>query len=438
MRAFLRVTQWWLVEGARIRAGRTRSRNRSPLPRTSCRILRIRLSCPAHVCRFMNVRQFSALDAAFRVDTLRPDRRIDRQRASRKMHALTVSIISFFLMTPIASGWLGVYLSPDAKEAVVAEVIPGTPAAKAGLVSGDVLIAVGSAKTPTRDTFVAEMKKMQPGARVKIMLRRGKRERMVVVRLGERPEDQGAGAGVGEPPEPRKSVRKPAPVRAAKPTSAPVAETEPGVQGAAASGTKGYLGIRVREGDGGLLVDRVLEGGPSAKSGLKQGDVLQVIGDQRIRSVEDLDGVLLKIVPGRKVAVGVARKGVTKSLMVEVGRRPEKGRDASGASADQAEVQPTGGGVAEEASPEAVPSEANPPRGPVRPAPRALPDVAPKLPQTPATRPAVTDKPLPVNKPGSATGGRASESNLQNELEGLRKELKELRRLLEQLRRGGR
>lgn len=365
------------------------------------------------------------------------------------MHALTASLFSLFLMAPLASGWLGVYLSQDSNEAVVAEVIPGTPAANAGLLSGDVLLAVGDAKTPTRDKFTAEIQKLKPGTRVKIKLRRNKREQVVVVRLGERPKASGAGAvaDVVEHAQPRKPARNPKPARVAKPTSsAPIVEIAPRRQGSVASKEKGYLGISIREGDGGLVIDRILEGGPSAESGLMKGDVLQVIGDYRIRSLDDLDVALKKIHPGRKVTVGVIGKDAKKSLMIKVGRRPGTGRIAIDKPVAiieileeprrQVEVKPARGhGI------EIVPSEAKPGRRVTRPGRRAPVGTAGPTgpgriarPAQPA-RPAVTDYPLRPSNPSRGSGARGGEYNLQRELKELRQELKDLRRLLEQLRR---
>ncbi|MGK0264676.1 MAG: membrane-associated protease RseP (regulator of RpoE activity), partial [Planctomycetota bacterium] len=266
------------------------------------------------------------------------------------MHALTASLLSLFLIAPLASGWLGVYLSQDSKEAVVSEVIPGTPAAKAGLESGDIMLAVGDTLTPTRETFMVAIQSQKSGTRVNIKLRRDNRERVVVVRLGDRPENIGAGAGTAvEPAQPR--LPKPTPV--AKPTrSAPAVETAPRGQDAVVRTQKGYLGISVREGDGGLVVDRILEGGPSAKSGLEQGDVLKSIGDQRIRSLDDLDGALKKIHPGQKVSLGVVSKDAKKSLVITVGRRPSQGRIAIDGPVEVIEISRLGAESIEEVKPE--------------------------------------------------------------------------------------
>ncbi len=236
------------------------------------------------------------------------------------MHALFACFLSLLLVAPTASGWLGVYLSTDAEQAVVSEVIPGTPAAKAGLKSGDVFLAVGETRTLSRDKFVAAVQKHEVGARVKIKLRRLKQELVVYVQLGERPDSSGAGAvAVVEESAAtvvRQSARQPMPL-----PSTPIAEVAPQAMESTVDSEKGYLGIAVGQGDGGMRIDRVLASGPGDKAGLRSGDVLQSIGDQRIRTLEDLDRVLKKVSPGRKVSVRVVRGDLQESLIVKFGRQ---------------------------------------------------------------------------------------------------------------------
>lgn len=378
------------------------------------------------------------------------------------MHALAASLLSFLLLTPLANGWLGVYLATDGEQAVVTEVIPGTPAQKAGLKSGDVLLAVGDTATPTRDKFIAEIQGKAPGDRVKIKLRRGDRERVVVVRLGERPEIVGAGAEQPPaPPAPPAGATAPA-------RSAPAVEigqaVEIGrtgeVQGqAVASDEKGYLGVSVRESQDGLTIDRILEGGPCAKSGLTKGDVLQSIGDRRVRSLDDLDVAMKKVHPGTKVAMGVVSGNAKKSLMITVGRRPGSGRATIARAIETVELtdvteaesrEPVEAVVVEEQVEEVVveevATEARPERAArvIRPGRRAQ---AGGRDQGAAGEAAVPPRPAgprqatrPVRPSRAARArseaGPAGDYNLQKELRELRKELKELRKLLEEMRGG--
>lgn len=323
------------------------------------------------------------------------------------MHALIASLLSLLLVAPSAGGWLGVYLSTDNTKAVVSEVIPGTPAAKAGLRSGDVLLAVGDTRTPTREKFVAEVQKNDAGARVKIKVRRLKQELMVDVQLGDRPKSSGAGTvkAVEEPAAPivRQSVRKPRPA-----PSTPIAEVAPKALESALDGERGYLGIAVGQGDNGVLIERVLANGPSAKVGLRSGDVLQSIGDDRIRSLADLDRVLAKVRPGLKVPVGVVSGDLHKSLIVKFGRRPavdsKSSADAVTDSAKQAKVV----GIDNPVDSSQLSRSASGAR-------RSPPGTAERA---------------------RSTAKSAQKDSFAQELKGLRKELQELRKMLEEIRRG--
>ena len=368
------------------------------------------------------------------------------------MHALAASLLSLFLLSPLASGWLGVYLSTESKEAVVAEVIPGTPAEKAGLKSGDVLLAVGDTATPTREQFIAAIKNEQSGSRVKIKVLRDQRERVVVVRLGERPENPGAGGEAPPAPHappaqggaPGVEIGRVAPLRemaeAVEETVAEAAVVAEAVPQGVANKERGYLGISVREADAGLVIDRILEDGPYAKSGFAEGDVIQSIGDHRIRSLDDLDGALKKVRPGDKLVIGAVSGDAKKSLMITAGRRPGAAAEAPPANrarvVQRLEDVTEGRAQAAEAIPEASPQRAvrvvRPGRAEVVD-PRSAGPAGPTRADRPArpARPARAAKPAPA----PATAGEPSEYNLEQELRELRKELKELRRMLEQMRR---
>ncbi len=108
------------------------------------------------------------------------------------MYALPAQLVSLLLALTAATegwtdGWLGVYLEPEGKDAVLAEVVPGSPAAKAGLQAGDVMLAVGDQAIASADEFTTAIRKASPGDRLRLKIRRQDRESIVVVKLGERP-----------------------------------------------------------------------------------------------------------------------------------------------------------------------------------------------------------------------------------------------------------
>lgn len=326
------------------------------------------------------------------------------------MHAFFTCFLSLLLAVPTPSGWLGVYLSTDAEQAVVAEVIPGTPAAKAGLKSGDVFLAVGETRTLSRDKFVAAVQKHEVGARVKIKLRRLKQELVVYVQLVARPTSSGAGAvAVVEESAAavvRRSARKPMPL-----PSTPIAEVAPPAMESSVARAKGYLGVAVRQGDGGMRIDRVLASGPGDQAGLRSGDVLQSIGDRRIRTLADLDRALMKVTPGRKVSVHVVRGDLHESLMVKFGRRFAEDSQSGVAVVERPLDQAKAVRGADHSNSHG--------HGPLV---RESRQSAPKSVPSGSQKAGLTNKSL-------------EKGSFEQDLRALRKELQDLRRMLEEIRR---
>lgn len=71
--------------------------------------------------------------------------------------------------------------------ALVAAVDPGSPAARAGITSGDVITAIGGHPTPTTAALSRQLGAHRPGQEVSIALRTQRGHRTVQVRLGQGP-----------------------------------------------------------------------------------------------------------------------------------------------------------------------------------------------------------------------------------------------------------
>ncbi|MCC7064814.1 MAG: PDZ domain-containing protein [Planctomycetes bacterium] len=325
------------------------------------------------------------------------------------MYARITPLFSLlFLAPPAADGWLGVYLEQDRNEAVIAEVIPGSPAAKAGLQVGDVMLAVGDQATANSAEFVAAIRKAAAGDRVSLKVQRKGKESIVIVKLGDRPEVIASNTAPQAAPAPAeggaagvKKDRRHEPAGPAVESRA--VETRTAAEPAAPdSSGRGFLGVSVLETDGGVRIERVLADSPARKAGLAEGDVLVSVGAEQIRSLDDLDRWISSVKPGAKVAVGLRSEAGVRSVLVEIGWLPGPGKDRGAPVA-----------VARPVAPE--------------PAVRAE-----------AVRPPVVARPVPAPAPSSRA--KASEASapapveLERELEALRAELRLLRKQIEELR----
>jgi serine protease Do len=173
--------------------------------------------------------------------------------------------------------------------AIVAQVESGGPAAKAGLKSGDVILAVGNQAIERSGQLSAVISQIRPGTRVELEIWRDRARRKLEVEVGELKEGVVAANEAGEAHQGAKlglSVRplSPAERRAA--------------------------GI-----DGGLLVEEV--GGPALEADVRPGDVIVGANGQRIASVEELEAQAGK--SKRSIALLVNRGGTTIFIPIKIG-----------------------------------------------------------------------------------------------------------------------
>ena len=80
--------------------------------------------------------------------------------------------------------------TPNVKGAIVAELVPGGPAAKAGIQEGDVITKLGDDEITSADGLIIALRSHEVGEKVEITLMRGKEEKKVTVELGSDEELQ--------------------------------------------------------------------------------------------------------------------------------------------------------------------------------------------------------------------------------------------------------
>jgi serine protease Do len=167
----------------------------------------------------------------------------------------------------VTRGWIGVQIQPvtadlaeslglkTSEGALVAEPQAGSPAEKAGILSGDVVMAVdGHAMKDARD-LARHIGAMAPGATAKLTVWRKGEEKSISLTLGELPKEREARAATPEPAG--------ADVPKLGLTLAPAAQV-------AGSGAEG------------VVVTEVDPNGLASEHGMKAGDVILDVGGKKV------------------------------------------------------------------------------------------------------------------------------------------------------------
>ncbi|KRA52880.1 peptidase S1 [Pseudoxanthomonas sp. Root65] len=191
---------------------------------------------------------------------------------------------------------------PDARGALVNQVLAGSPAGKAGIEIGDVITSFNGAPINQSSDLPPLVGVLTPGTKAKVTLVRDGKPREVTVTLTELDEGQAVG-GTGATPSPN----APPATSGGNPLGI--------VSQALDANTRKQLGI---EGNDGVLVTRINDAA-TRESGLVGGDVILQVGRAKVNSPAALDRELAGVKPGDTVMLLVrSRGGVTRFLAVTV------------------------------------------------------------------------------------------------------------------------
>jgi serine protease Do len=199
----------------------------------------------------------------------------------------------------VVRGWLGVQIQPinrdiadglglkDARGALVSEPQPNSPAAKAGIRSGDAILAVEGKSVRNPRELARTIADYEPGATVKVKLLRGGKEQEVSVVLGKLPTET-----------PREASNR----RGGADDGAPASLADLGLS-VAPSGDVG-------SGDRGVAVVRVDPNGAAASRGIEVGDVILEVQGQGVATVRDMtDAIRSARTDGRKTVLVRVKRG---------------------------------------------------------------------------------------------------------------------------------
>ncbi|MEO6338443.1 MAG: PDZ domain-containing protein, partial [Caulobacteraceae bacterium] len=194
-------------------------------------------------------------------------------------------------ITPEISESLGL---SGSKGALVAELTPDGPSAKAGLQPGDLILKVNGRDVASSSDLTRQVGLAQVGQDIKLQIRRGGALREVSVRSGERPSEavlakaslpRGDGANEADRLQP------------------------------------GALGLQVSpNASGGVTIQGLAANSNARTKGLKQGDVILRAGERATNSADDLTSAVAEVrKAGRKdVLLLVARGGQRTFVTVPV------------------------------------------------------------------------------------------------------------------------
>lgn len=197
----------------------------------------------------------------------------------------------------VVRGYLGVLpqeVTPDLAEGfglknvkgvLIARVEEGTPAGKAGLLEGDIIIKFNGLDVPTVAKFRQIVADSKVGDKVKMDVIREKKQRTLSVVIGEMPGEVVAKAKEEADPRVWLGIRKLLSVDSEQ--------------------AKGS-GINEKEG---VVIAEIEPDSPADEAGIQRGDVIKKINGRTIKNLSDYSSILNSELKGNKAVVFLLKRG---------------------------------------------------------------------------------------------------------------------------------
>lgn len=174
--------------------------------------------------------------------------------------------------------------------ALVNRVEEGSAAERAGIKVGDVILEVDGRSIEVFSDLPPIVGSVRPGEKVRLKVWRWGKERTLTVTLDERKEAVAASDSRGS------SDREPS-----------------NALGLSVRPIDDGLRQRAPELSGGVVVSDI-ESDNAYRAGIRRGDVIQMINNREVRSIDDFEDIVAKLEPGRSVALLVWRNGGSQFL----------------------------------------------------------------------------------------------------------------------------
>jgi len=214
----------------------------------------------------------------------------------------------------VTRAWLGVLIQDVTRElaesfgmdrpegALVAQVLPDSPAAASGLEAGDVIVEFNGREVPTSGSLPPMVGRRPVGETVELTVVRSGERQTLEVTLEELPEDAGrersGEGGGGQPPEQDSRLED---------LGLEVAPLDAEARDA--------LGL---EDDVSGVVVSSVGPGAAAEAGLQRGDVITRVNREPVADPEDLERILAELESGESVPLLVQREGSPRFLALRV------------------------------------------------------------------------------------------------------------------------
>ena len=193
----------------------------------------------------------------------------------------------------VTRGWLGVSIQPLTPElakgfglkeptgVLISDIAQGSPAEKAGIVSGDIIIEFDRKKVDSPQALQKAVAATAPGRAVPLKVWRGKAVKTLEIKIGETPDETVAPKTTN-----KGKNRLGLDVRPITPELAR------------------QLNLRNAEG---VIVFSVDDESAAAEAGLQRGDVIREVNRQRVRSLQDYEKATRDVKDGDRVTVRLQR-----------------------------------------------------------------------------------------------------------------------------------
>jgi serine protease Do len=211
----------------------------------------------------------------------------------------------------VTRGWLGVSIQPltpelarsfgakDAKGVLINEVMPDSPAAKAGLKPGDILLEFEGRALDGPADLQRSVGFFVPDRSAKVKIWRDQAEKTVEVKVGQAPDERQA----------QQQQQRPGGGRTRSMLGLEVRPVTPDIAR--------QLNLRTTEG---VIVVRVEDGTPAAEAGVQRGDVVKQLNGQTVRTMADFERLTRDMKEGDPLTVLLQRGAMSLYVAFRVGR----------------------------------------------------------------------------------------------------------------------